>query len=95
MTIKWARDATRQLAAAHAYVEADNPSAADRLVLRVVESVARLASYPLAGREGRVKGTRELVIVDTPYIVAYRIRSKNVIQVLAVLHGKRRWPDTF
>jgi toxin ParE1/3/4 len=95
MTIKWARDAARQLAAAHAYVEADNPSAADRLVLRVVESVARLASYPLAGREGRVKGTRELVIVDTPYIVAYRIRSKNVIQVLAVLHGKRRWPDTF
>lgn len=95
MTIKWARDATRQLAAAHAYVANDNPSAADRLLLRIVESVGRLALYPLAGREGRVKGTRELVVVDTPYIVAYRVRGKSAIQVLAVLHGKRRWPDTF
>lgn len=95
MTIQWARDATRQLAAAHAYVTSDNSSAADRLLLRIVESVGQLASYPLLGRESRVQGTRELVIVDTPYIVAYRIRGKSVIQVLAVLHGKRRWPDTF
>ena len=95
MTIKWARDATRQLAAVHAYVANDNATAADRLLLRIIESVGRLASYPLAGREGRVKGTRELVVVDTPYIVDYRIKSKNTIQILAVLHGKRRWPDTF
>lgn len=94
MTIQWARDATRQLTAAHAYIAIDNP-AADRLLLKFVESVARLATYPLAGREGRVKGTRELVIVDTPYIVAYRIKSKNAVQILAVLHGKRRWPDAF
>jgi toxin ParE1/3/4 len=95
VTIKWARDATRQLEAAHAYVANDNATAADRLLLRLVESVGRLAAYPLAGRAGRVKGRRELVILDTPYIVAYRIKSKNAIQVLAVLHGKQRWPDTF
>jgi toxin ParE1/3/4 len=95
MTIRWAKDATRHLAAAHSYIATDNPKAADRLVSTITETVGHLSSHPLAGREGRVKGTRELVVANTPYIVAYRIKNKNTIQVLAVLHGKRRWPDSF
>jgi toxin ParE1/3/4 len=95
MTIRWARAATRQLAAAHAYVTADNVKAADRLAIRITESVGQLSSHPLAGREGRVSGTRELVIAGTPYVVAYRVKNKNSIQVLAVLHGKCRWPENF
>lgn len=95
MTICWARDATRQLAAARAYIALDSPKAADRVLLQITEAVKLLGSHPNAGREGRVKNTRELVIVGTPYIVAYRIRNKSTIQVLAVLHGKRRWPDSF
>jgi len=95
MKIEWATDATRQLLAAHAYVAADNPAAADRLLLRITQAVKDLGSYPRAGREGRVEGTRELVIHNTPYIVTYRIKSGSTIQVLAVLHGKRRWPESF
>lgn len=95
MTIRWAKAATQQLAAAHAYVAADNPSAADRLVLQITNAVKRLTSHPRAGREGRVKNTRELVIINTPFIVAYRIKAETTIQVLAVLHGKRRWPESF
>jgi addiction module RelE/StbE family toxin len=95
MTIRWAKDATLQLAATHAYVAADNAKAADRLLRQITDSVRMLGSHPNAGRQGRVKNTRELVIASTPYIVAYRIQSKNVIQVLAVLHGKRRWPESF
>jgi len=95
MTIQWAKDATRQLVAAHAYVATDSANAADRLLLRIVEGVKHLDRYPHAGREGRVKNTRELVIPGTPYIVAYRIKSPSTIQVLAVLHGKRRWPERF
>jgi toxin ParE1/3/4 len=94
MTIRWAKDATRELAAAHSYVAAENPSAADRLLLQITEAVGLLGSHPNVGREGRVKNTRELVIVNTPYIVAYRI-NQNVVQVLAVLHGKKRWPESF
>jgi len=94
MTIEWAKDATRQLVAAHAYVAADNPNAADRLLLRITQTVNLLSSHPRLGREGRVKNTSELVISGTPYIVAYRIR-RTTIQVLAVLHGKRRWPESF
>jgi toxin ParE1/3/4 len=94
MTIQWAKDATRQLAAAHAYVAADNTHAADRLMLRITQAVKLLGSHPRAGREGRVRNTRELVISGTPYIVVYRIR-RSAVQVLAVLHGKRRWPESF
>jgi addiction module RelE/StbE family toxin len=95
MTIQWAEDAVRQLTAAHAYVAADNPRAAGRLLLQITQAVKQLSSHPRAGREGRVKNTRELVIVNTPYIVAYRIKDESTIQVLAVLHGKRRWPESF
>jgi toxin ParE1/3/4 len=94
MTIHWAKDATRQLLAAHAYVAADNPAPALRLLQRITKAVNLLAAHPLAGREGRVRNTRELVIPRTPYIVAYRIK-RSGIQVLAVLHGKRRWPESF
>ncbi len=94
MTVQWAEDAVRQLAAAHAYVAADNPGAADRLLLKITQAVKLLGSHPQAGREGRVANTRELVIPNTPYIVAYRI-NKNIVQILAVLHGKRKWPESF
>jgi toxin ParE1/3/4 len=47
---------------------------------------------PAAARPGRVAGTRELVIVGTPYIVPYRVKA-DVIQIITVLHGAQRWPD--
>jgi toxin ParE1/3/4 len=95
MTIQWAEDAVRQLVAAHAYVAADNARAADRLLLQITQAVKVLGSHPSVGCEGRVANTRELVIANTPYIIAYRIENKNVVQILAVLHGKRRWPESF
>lgn len=43
------------------------------------------------GRPGRVPGTRELVIANTPFLVPYRVKGDTVI-VLRVFHGARRWP---
>jgi toxin ParE1/3/4 len=48
----------------------------------------------LSGRAGRVPGTRELVIAGTPFIIPYRV-AENTIQILRVLHGKRKWPLRF
>jgi len=50
-----------------------------------------LAQYPLMGREGRVRGTRELVIIGSPFIVVYRV-TKTRIEILRLLHGARLWP---
>jgi plasmid stabilization system protein ParE len=49
----------------------------------------------LRGVQAGVGNARELVIVNTPYIVAYRIKDRSTIEILAILHGKRRWPDSF
>jgi hypothetical protein len=43
------------------------------------------------GRTGRV-GSRELIIA--PYAIAYRSR-KSVIEIPGIIHGVRRWPDSF
>jgi toxin ParE1/3/4 len=46
------------------------------------------------GRAGRVTGTRELVIPNTPFIVPYRGKGEMVI-ILRVFHAARRWPESF
>ncbi|HCU24030.1 MAG TPA: type II toxin-antitoxin system mRNA interferase toxin, RelE/StbE family, partial [Deltaproteobacteria bacterium] len=40
------------------------------------------------------RGTRELIIVGTSYLVPYRVK-KDRIEILAVMHGSRRWPENF
>jgi toxin ParE1/3/4 len=76
------------------YIAKDNPAAARRIALRIVEAVEQLPDNPHVGRPGRVPGTRELVIVRTPYIVPYRVH-RNALEILRVYHGARRWPDSF
>ncbi|MDP1773155.1 MAG: type II toxin-antitoxin system RelE/ParE family toxin, partial [Methylobacter sp.] len=70
-----------------------NFHAAARIITKIRNSLAGLTANPSLGRPGRVDGTRELIITHTPYIVAYRILG-NEIQVLAVIHAARLWPDT-
>ena len=78
------------------YVGEHDPAAALALVGAIEESAAILADFSQAGRPGRIEGTRELVIVASPYIVAYRIqRRSGSVQVLAVRHAARRWPTQF
>ena len=78
---------------AHAKPE-DNPAAARRVALRIVETVEQqLPDNPHLGRPGRVPGTRELVIPRTPYIVPYRVH-RNALEILRVYHGARRWPES-
>lgn len=93
MKIVWTRLALEDLHHAWNYIAADNPEAADGVMEKIEKAVESLLSYPNLGRPGRVKGTRELVAVDTPYIVPYRIK-RDQIEILAVIHGSRRWPES-
>jgi addiction module RelE/StbE family toxin len=74
------------------YIAHDNPIAATNIDETIHRHVARLSETPRIGRSGRVKGTRELVVPGTPYIVAYRI-ARDEVRIIRVLHGARRWPD--
>jgi toxin ParE1/3/4 len=73
------------------FIAADNPRAAVRVDEEIERQAGMLAQFPKMGREGRVKGTRELVIGRTPFILVYRIRGKRV-EILRLLHGAQRWP---
>src|SRR5438094_2744586 len=89
--VRWLRTALANLDAEAEYVARDNARAALRLVERIYEAVEQLKQYPSLGRVGRVPGTRELVVPHTPYLVPYRVR-EDVVEILRVLHGARRWP---
>jgi toxin ParE1/3/4 len=50
-----------------------------------------LAEFPRVGRSGRIPGTRELVVLRTPYFLVYRI-DEPLVEILRVVHGARQWP---
>jgi toxin ParE1/3/4 len=57
--------------------------------MQIVTSVQQLATFPMSGRSGRVPGTRELVISNTPFIAAYAIDQDRIV-ILAVYHGAQK-----
>jgi toxin ParE1/3/4 len=91
MEVRWSEDALGDLEAIQDYLLDENPAAAARMVAVLREAAARLAQLPRRGRPGRWAGTRELVVVGTPYILPYRVRGK-VVEILRVFHAKRQWP---
>ena len=91
MRIEWLPEADGNLAAQLDWVAGHDAWAAVEMGDAVHMAVNRLADHPAIGRPGRVAGTRELVVVGTPYIVRHRIEASAVV-VLRVLHGAQRWP---
>jgi toxin ParE1/3/4 len=93
MNIIWSPEAIEDLISLRAYITENDPDAARRVVLHIVQNIEQLLSdNPHMGRTGRLPGIRELVIPKTPYIVPYRLQ-RSTIQILRVYHGAQRWPD--
>ncbi|MBA4224492.1 type II toxin-antitoxin system RelE/ParE family toxin [Bosea sp. (in: a-proteobacteria)] len=92
MKLLWTRRALVEIDEIFAYVAADSPIAAERLALLIEAKALLLINQPNMGRPGRVDGTREFVVTGTPYILPYRVRDGRV-EILAVLHASRQWPD--
>jgi toxin ParE1/3/4 len=94
MEIIWRASALNDLQAVREFIAEDNPQAAARVLAAIRNAVDQLARHPDLGRAGRVEGTRELIISDTPYIVAYRT-TENEVRILAIVHTARQWPRRF
>jgi toxin ParE1/3/4 len=92
--IGWSELAVAHLRSAYEYIATDNPTAAEGMLDRIFSAVEALERHPLMGRAGRVEETRELIVPGTPFIVAYR-QTKSGIEVLAVMHAARKWPQEF
>lgn len=94
MQVKWLRLALADLEEAAGYIAQSDPDAAKRIVARIWQATQILAEQPGIGRPGRVRGTRELLVSGTPYIVPYRVVG-DAVQILRVLHTSRKWPKEF
>ncbi len=92
MKSRWTRRALRQFIHAQNYIAQENPVAAQAIAWHVLEAVDLLLIQPGIGRVGRIEGTREWPVKQTPYLLAYRPEA-DTIQILAVIHSKQRWPD--
>jgi toxin ParE1/3/4 len=53
--------------------------------------IAHMDDIKHPGRDGRVQGTREWILTNTPYIVVYML-SGETKTILRVLHGAQQWP---
>jgi toxin ParE1/3/4 len=90
--VRWTRAALRDLESLHGYVAEDSLPAAAATVERILSGIEALSRHPDMGRKGRVPNTRELII--PPFIVVYRPKA-TALELLAVIHSARRWPDSF
>lgn len=91
MIVRYTRLALADLDAARAFIALEQPRAAEAIAAHIRSAVDELRLFPERGRPGRVAGTRELVIPQTPFVVPYRVTGQE-IHILAVLHGRRAWP---
>jgi plasmid stabilization system protein ParE len=92
---RWTTPAPRDLEAICGYIERNNSAAvAARIVAAILDQADIFEAFPHIGRAGRIPDTRELVVVDTPFIAPYRVRDSEV-GFLAIFHGARQWPEKF
>ncbi len=90
MQVVWTFLARCQLDEIVHYIAQDNIDAAlyiDNLICTAAEG---LCQFPLKGKVGKVKDTRELV-VHSNYILVYKFE-EDTIKIIVVLHAAQQYP---
>jgi toxin ParE1/3/4 len=89
MKLRYERGAVADLDEIFSYIATDNPRAASRLVARVEEVAARIASFPHIGQETRNPRFRRFPVGK--YLIVYEV-GKDEVVIHYVRHGARRRP---
>ncbi|MFZ4834509.1 type II toxin-antitoxin system RelE/ParE family toxin [Rouxiella sp. Mn2063] len=87
--LEWSQLARADLLAIVDYISDDNPDAAQHLKDDIESKVAKLAEHPKHYRQGRIKGTREMVVREN-YILVY-IENPFIVRILRVMHAAQQW----
>lgn len=90
MKVRWIVPAAEQLEQIYEYNADGNPGAAEEVAQRVIDITEMLGKHPGAGRGGRVPGTREFSVPDSPLIVAYSVSNEIVSWRCITVHGGGR-----
>jgi toxin ParE1/3/4 len=90
LAVAWTQYALEQLDQAQDHIALSNSEKiAKRIISLIVTRMQQLVRFPMSGRSGRVPGTRELVISDTPFIAAYAFDHDQIV-ILAIYHGAQK-----
>lgn len=93
MIVRWLPNAIRSRDHQIDYIAERNVQAAIDAGDSVMHQIRQLSEHPELGRPGRVKGTRELVINRTPFVIVYRIKPRaRRIEIIRFLHTAQQWP---
>ena len=94
IAIVWTEGFRDELRREFEFIRQSNAQAANLVLDRIIHSSRRLADFPRSGRSWRLKGTWELVVSGTPYIVVYSIEPNSVL-ILRLFHTSREAPVQF
>lgn len=92
MDLFWTPEAIADRESIYGYIEADKPAAALALDELFSEKAWLLIHHPGLGRQGRVTGTRELV-VHPNYLFVYDVVNERV-RILRLLYAAMQWPPS-
>ena len=92
MNVNFTPQAGDDLASIRDWIAEDDERAADRVVARIVQTAMMFGQFPLLGRAGSVEDTREFSVVGLPYLIVYRIASDTDVDVLTIMHTRRKYP---
>lgn len=92
MNVEFTPDARADLLSIRDWIAADDPRAADRVLSRIRQTAMLLGQFPMMGHEGQVEGTREFLVTGLPYLLIYRLHSATELDILSVLHARRKYP---
>ena len=90
MKLLWTVKARTDLLAQLRFIAQDNPDAADKMNQLFLAKASALEHFPQMGRDGRVAGTRELLL-PPHYVLVYKV-SGETVYIVAVLHTSRQYP---
>ena len=90
LLVKWRPEAIVALTEIIDFIEQYNPVAAASLHRIIVAATEHLSSMPYGFKQGRLSGTREMV-VHPNYLVVYRVLEQ--VEILNVLHTRQEYPS--
>jgi len=97
MKIVWTEQALSDLSFVLDYADSKSRNSSAFIAKRIKKTIGLLVFNPEMGRKGRVRNTRELIILNSPFIVVYtlqEIRHRKIVLV-AIIHTSRKWPESF
>jgi addiction module RelE/StbE family toxin len=92
LNVSFTQQAKDDLTAIRDWIAQDDPRAADNVLARILQTAMMFGQFPMLGRAGLVADTREFSVVGLPYVIVYRIASEMELDVLTIIHSRRKYP---